>query len=67
VAVASDDAAARSQVAALVNDLGFDPVEMEGQNAWLSGATGPFFGRRHSSAEMSAIASASRRANRLTW
>jgi predicted dinucleotide-binding enzyme len=67
VAVASDDAAARSQVAALVDDLGFDPVEMEGQNAWLSGATGPFFGRRHSSAEMSAIASASRRANRLTW
>lgn len=67
VAVASDDAAARSQVAALVDDLGFDPVEMEARNAWLSDANGPFFGRRLSSAEMNAIASASRRANRLTW
>ncbi len=67
VAVASDDATARSQVAALVDDLGFDPVEMEGGNAWLLDSTGPFFGRRLSSAEMSAIASASRRANRLTW
>jgi predicted dinucleotide-binding enzyme len=67
VAVASDDAAARSQVAALVDDLGFDPVEMEAPNAWLLDANGPFFGRRLSSAEMSAIASASRRANRLTW
>lgn len=67
VAVASDDATARSLVAALVDDLGFDPVEMEGGNAWLLDATGPFFGRRLSSAEMSAIASASRRANRLTW
>ena len=67
VAVASDDTAARSQVAALVDDLGFDPVEMEARNAWLADTTGPFFGRRLSSAEMSAIASASRRANRLTW
>lgn len=67
VAVASDDLAARSEVAALVDDLGFDPVEMEARNAWLSDATGPFFGRRLSSAEMNAIASASRRANRLTW
>ena len=67
VAVASDDEGARSQVASLVDDLGFDPVEMEGRNAWLLDATGPFFGRRLSSAEMSAIASASRRASRLTW
>jgi predicted dinucleotide-binding enzyme len=67
VAVASDDVAARSEVAALVDDLGFDPVEMEERSAWLLDATGPFFGRRLSRAEMSAIASASRRANRLTW
>jgi predicted dinucleotide-binding enzyme len=65
--VASDDADARSQVADLVDDLGFDPVEMEARNAWLLDATGPFFGRRLSSAEMSAIASASRRADRLAW
>lgn len=67
VAVASDDADARSQVAALVDDLGFDSVEMEARSAWLLDATGPFFGRRLSSAEMSAIASASRRADRLAW
>ncbi|MGV8850193.1 MAG: NADPH-dependent F420 reductase [Propionibacteriaceae bacterium] len=67
VAVSSDDSDARSQVAALVDDLGFDPVEMEARNAWLADVTGPFFGRRMSIAEMSAMASASRRANRLTW
>lgn len=67
VAVASDDVGARLQVAALVDDLGFDPVEMEARNTWLLDARGPFFGRRLSRAEMSAIASASRRANRLTW
>ncbi len=67
VAVASDDLAARSKVAALVDDLGFDPVEMEQNVAWLLEPAGPFFGRRLVSSEMNAIASASRRANRLTW
>lgn len=67
MAVASDDLAARSKVAALVDDLGFDPVEMEQGVAWLLEPTGPFFGRRLVSSEMNAIASASRRANRLTW
>jgi predicted dinucleotide-binding enzyme len=67
VAVASDDVDARSQVAALVDDLGFDPVEMEAGNAWLLDVSGPFFGRRLSRGEMSAIASASRQANRLSW
>lgn len=67
VAVASDDVVARAQVASLVDDLGFDAVEMEARNAWLLDSTGPFFGRRLSSAEMSAVASASRRANRLAW
>lgn len=67
VAVSSDDQDARSQVANLVDDLGFDPVEMEAANAWLLDVSGPFFGRRLSGGEMRAIASASRQANRLNW
>jgi len=51
----------------LVEALGFDPVELDDRNAWLLDANGPFFGRRLSKAEMSALASASRRADRLTW
>jgi predicted dinucleotide-binding enzyme len=67
VAVASDDVAARKAVALLVDDLGFDPVELDGRSAWLLDTNGPFFGRRLSQAEMNAIVSASRRADRLTW
>jgi len=67
IAVASDDVAARKAVALLVDELGFDPVELDGRSAWLLDANGPFFGRRLSQAEMNAIVSASRRADRLTW
>jgi len=67
MAVASDDVAARKAVALLVDELGFDPVELDGRSAWLLDANGPFFGRRLSQAEMNAIVSASRRADRLTW
>ncbi len=67
IAVASDDLEARRVVAALVDDLGFDPVELDGRSAWLLDATGPFFGRRLSRAEMTALVSASQRADRLTW
>lgn len=67
MAVASDDVAARKAVALLVDELGFDPVELDGRSAWLLDANGPFFGRRRSQAEMNAIVSASRRADRLTW
>ena len=67
VAVASDDVAARAEVAVLVEALGFDPVELDDRNAWLLDANGPFFGRRLSKAEMSALVSASRRADRRTW
>jgi 8-hydroxy-5-deazaflavin:NADPH oxidoreductase len=67
VAVASDDIPARKQVAELVDALGFDPVELDERSAWLLDANGPFFGRRLSKAEMGALVSASRRADRLTW
>ena len=67
MAVASDDVAARKAVALLVDELGFDPVELDGRSAWLLDTNGPFFGRRLSQAEMNAIVSASRRADRLTW
>jgi len=67
MAVASDDVAARKAVALLVDELGFDPVELDGRSAWLLDTNGPFFGRRRSQAEMNAIVSASRRADRLTW
>jgi predicted dinucleotide-binding enzyme len=67
VAVASDDVEARGEVAALVDALGFDPVELDGRSAWLLDANGPFFGRRLSKGEMTAVVSASRRADRLTW
>jgi predicted dinucleotide-binding enzyme len=67
VAVASDDVAARKAVALLVDELGFDPVELDGRSAWLLDSNGPFFGRRLSSTEMNALVSASRRADRLTW
>jgi len=67
IAVASDDVAARKAVALLVDELGFDPVELDGRSAWLLDTNGPFFGRRLSQAEMNALVSASRRADRLTW
>ena len=67
MAVASDDVAARKAVALLVDELGFDPVELDGRSAWLLDTNGPFFGRRLSQVEMNAIVSASRRADRLTW
>lgn len=67
IAVASDDLEARAEVAALVDALGFDPVELDDRNAWLLDVNGPFFGRRLNKAEMTAIVSASRRADRLTW
>jgi 8-hydroxy-5-deazaflavin:NADPH oxidoreductase len=67
MAVASDDVAARKAVALLVDELGFDPVELDGRSAWLLDTNGPFFRRRLSQAEMNAIVSASRRADRLTW
>jgi hypothetical protein len=44
-----------------------DPVELDGRSAWLLDSNGPFFGRRLSQAEMNAMVSASRRADRLTW
>jgi predicted dinucleotide-binding enzyme len=67
IAVASDDVEARGQVAALVDALGFDPVELDGRSAWLLDTNGPFFGRRLSKGEMAVIVSASLRADRLTW
>jgi predicted dinucleotide-binding enzyme len=67
IAVASDDVEARKAVAALVDDLGFDPVELDDRSAWLLDTNGPFFGRRLSQAEMTALVTASRRADRLTW
>lgn len=67
IAIASDDVAARKAVALLVDELGFDPVELDGRSAWLLDTNGPFFGRRLSQAEMNALVSASRRADRLTW
>ena len=67
IAVASDDVAARKAVALLVDDLGFDPVELDGHSAWLLDNNGPFFGRRLSQAGMNALVSASLRADRLTW
>lgn len=67
VALASDDIAARAEVAALINDLGFDPVELDDRSAWLLDTNGPFFGRRLSKLEMNAVVSASRRADRLAW
>ncbi|HET7725345.1 MAG TPA: NAD(P)-binding domain-containing protein [Propionibacteriaceae bacterium] len=67
VAVASDDVDARASVAGLVDDLGFDPVEIDGRSAWMLESNGPFFGRRLAREEMSALVSASRRADRLTW
>lgn len=67
VAVASDDIPAREEVARLVDAIGFDPVELEDRSAWLLDVNGPFFGRRLSKAEMTALASASRRADRLAW
>jgi predicted dinucleotide-binding enzyme len=67
VAVASDDIAARAEVAALIDALGFDPVELDDRDAWLLDPTGPFFGRRLSRAEMNAVVSASKRADRLAW
>lgn len=67
MAVASDDVDARKRVAALVNALGFDPVELDMRSAWLLEVNGPFFGRRLSQAEMTALLSASHRAERLTW
>lgn len=67
IAVASNDIAARKEVAALVDALGFDPVELDDRNAWLLDANGPFFGRRLSKAEMTALVSASQRADRLAW
>ena len=67
VAVASDDLDARRTVASLVDDLGFDPVEVDGRSAWMLESNGPFFGRRLAREEMSALISASRRADRLTW
>ena len=63
----SDDVAARKAVALLVDELGFAPVELDGRSAWLLETNGPFFGRRLSQAEMNALVSASRRADRLTW
>jgi 3-hydroxyacyl-CoA dehydrogenase len=45
----------------------FAPVELDGRSAWLLETNGPFFGRRLSQAEMNALVSASRRADRLTW
>ena len=66
-AIASDDVAARKAVALLVDELGFDPVELDGRSAWLLDTNGPFFGRRLSQAEMNALVSASRRADRLAW
>jgi predicted dinucleotide-binding enzyme len=67
MAVASDDLVARKRVAALVDALGFDPVELDLRSAWLLDVNGPFFGRRLSQAEMTALVSASQRAERLTW
>jgi predicted dinucleotide-binding enzyme len=67
IAVASNDVAARKEVAALVDALGFDPVELDDRNAWLLDANGPFFGRRLSKVEMTALVSASQRADRLAW
>ena len=67
IAVASDDVEARGKVAALVDALGFDPVELDGRSAWLLDTNGPFFGRRLSKGEMAVIVSASLRADRLTW
>ena len=67
MAVASDDVDARKRVAALVDGLGFDPVELDIRSAWLLEVNGPFFGRRLSQAEMTALVSASQRAERLTW
>lgn len=67
IAVASDDVEARGKVAALVDALGFDAVELDGRSAWLLETNGPFFGRRLSRGEMTALVSASQRADRLTW
>ena len=67
VAVASNDIDARKRVAALVDGLGFDPVELDMRSAWLLEVNGPFFGRRLSQSEMTALVSASQRAERLTW
>ena len=67
IAIASDDVAARKAVALLVDELGFDPVELDGRSAWLLDTNGPFFGRRLSQAEMNALVSASRGSDRLTW
>ncbi|MBI4900823.1 MAG: NAD(P)-binding domain-containing protein [Actinobacteria bacterium] len=67
MALVSDDVAARAAVAALVDDLGFDPVELDGRSAWMLESNGPFFGRRLAREEMTSLVSASRRADRLTW
>ncbi|HSN12700.1 MAG TPA: NAD(P)-binding domain-containing protein [Propionibacteriaceae bacterium] len=67
VAVASDDVTSREAVASLVDDLGFDPVEIDARSAWMLESNGPFFGRRLAREEMGALVSASRRAARLTW
>lgn len=67
VAVSSDDVEARQEVATLVDALGFDPVQVPAQSAWLLNSNGPLFGRRLSRPEMEAIVSASRRADRLKW
>ncbi len=67
IAVASDDIEARQEVAALVDALGFDPVELDQRCAWLLDANGPFFGRRLSKTEMTTLVSASQRADRLAW
>lgn len=45
VAVASDDAGARAEVAALLDDLGFDPVEFDSEIAVHLQGDGPVFGR----------------------
>ncbi len=45
VAVASDDAGARAEVAALLDDLGFDPVEFDSDVAVHLQGDGPVFGR----------------------
>ena len=45
VAVASDDPDARAQVAALLDDLGFDPVEFGSDASGHLQGDGPVFGR----------------------
>ncbi len=67
MAVASEDLLARAAVAALVDELGFDPVELDWRSAWMLESNGPLFGRRLSREEMTSLVSAARRADRLTW